>query len=175
VSRLCLLACLVVLPAAASCGYLRGKPPEPVFRVVSKELPAPGTRVMVWAIESKSPYIGPAERRAEEEATSWLREHGVSVVKRSQAEQALSDERLPLDGGDPAALLTVGKLTGAQQVVLVQAYSDRVMVRAVDTGTGRMLWSGTGEYADADAEFDARARPPSLTRKTLDAIWKSKF
>ena len=80
-----------------------------------------------------------------------------------------------MESGDAASLLQVGKLTGAKQVVLLQAYSDRVMVRAVDIETGSIVWSGTGEYVDAYSDFKARAAAPSLTRKTLDAIWKSKL
>ena len=61
-NRLCLLACLFAVAASVSCSYFKGKPPEPVFRCVVKELPAPGTNVMVWAMGQKSYYVGPADR-----------------------------------------------------------------------------------------------------------------
>ena len=167
---LCLLACLFVLAVSTSCSYLKGKPPEAVFRCVVKDFPTPGTSVMVWAIEQQSSYVGPEDRRAEHEATMWLREHGLSVVKRSQVEQVFSEQHLSMESGDAASLLQVGKLTGAKQVVLLQAYSDRVMVRAVDIETGSIVWSGTGEYVDASSDFKARASAPSLTRKTLEFV-----
>ena len=174
-NRLCLLACLFVLAVSTSCSYLKGKPPEAVFRCVVKDFPTPGTSVMVWAIEQKSSYVGLEDRRAEHEATMWLREHGLSVVKRSQVEQIFGEQHLSIESGNAASLLKVGKLTGAKQVVLLQAYSDRVMVRAVDTETGSIAWSGTGQYIDDSSDREARALAPSLTRKTLDAIWKSKL
>ena len=174
-NRLCLLACLFAVAGSVSCSYFKEKPPEPVFRCVVKELPSPGTSVMVWAIEQKSHYVGPEDRRAEHEATMWLREHGLNVVERWQVEQAFVEQHLSIESGNAASLLKVGKLTGAKQVILLQAYSDRVMVRAVETERGSIVWSGTGQYVDASADFKAGAFPPSLTRKTLDAIWKSKL
>jgi len=92
VNRLCLLACLFAVAGSVSCSYFKEKPPEPVFRCVVKELPSPGTSVMVWAIEQKSYYVGLEDRRAEREATGWLQEHGLSVVKRSQVEQVFSEQ-----------------------------------------------------------------------------------
>ena len=172
--RLCLRACLFVFATTTSCGLLQSKAPEPIFRSTVKEFPPAETRVIVWAIENNSYYFGPEDKMAEHEATAWLREHGLIVVKRSQVEQILDEQHLSMGNGNAASLLKVGKLTGAKQVVLLQAYSDRVMVRAVDTETGNIVWSGTGQHVDAVAEFDARERATSLTRKTLDAVWKSR-
>jgi hypothetical protein len=175
VNRLCLLACLVVLSFTTSCSYLKGKPPEPVFRFVVKELPTPGSTVMVWVRAQESSYVGPADGKVEQEAAAWLREHGLNVVRWSQEDRVFSPQEQSPGSADATAVLKLAKLTGAKQVLLLQAYSDRVTVRAVDTETGRMAWSGTGQYVDAVAEFDARERATSLTRRTLDAIWKAKL
>ena len=172
-SPLRLLSCLFVLFALASCSLFKNKLPEPVFRSAVKELPAGGTTVMVWTIEHHSDYVGQEDKKAEQEAIQWLQEHGLIVVSRIQIEKVLED----LESTDPGSVLVVGKRTGAQQVILLQAYSDRVMVRGVNTETGVMAWSGTGESRASLEETNDWERAhgrTSLIRKTLDAIWKTK-
>ena len=132
---------------------------------------------MVWTIELHSDYVGEEDKKAEQEAIQWLQEHELVVVSRSQIENVIEDLQSSPESTDSASLLVVGKRTGAQQVILLQAYSDRVMVRGVNTETGVMAWSGTGQYRESLEETDDRERVrgrTSLTRKTLDAIWKTK-
>ena len=165
----------VVLMSLTSCSWFRKKPPEPVFRSMVRELPSPGTRVVVWAVEQKSVYVGAQDTQAEQEASTWLQEHGVGLVRRAQVERVLAEQQLPIpeESGNPTVLLTAGRLAGAQQVIVLQAYSDRVMIRGVNTENGAIMWSGTGQYKESVSEMEARKPSPSLTRKTLEAIWKS--
>lgn len=169
------LVCLGALIALTSCSLLQKKPPQAVFRYAVKELPREGTSVIVWAIEQKSKYVGPDDKDAEQEAVRWLQEHGMVVVRRSRVEEVLEEQQLSLENDGTASLLSVGKVTGALQVILLQAYSDRVMIRGVATETGVMAWSGTGQYQQAVDEIDSKERKArardSLTRRTLDAIW----
>jgi hypothetical protein len=129
---------------------------------------------MVWAIENNSYYVGPEDTKAEREAILWLEEHGLVVVRGSEVEKVFAEESISMQSASAVSLLWVGRLTGAKQVILLHAYSDRVMVRAADTKTGVIMWSGTGQYVDASDDLKAREHAKSLTRKTLDAIWKSK-
>ena len=135
--------------------------------------------MIVWAIQQNSKFIGPEDKKAEQEAIQWLQGHGLEVVRRSQVEQVLEEQELSLENDGTASLLSVGKVTGAVQVILLQAYSDRVMIRGVSTQSGVMAWSGTGQYRTSADEMDASEREArardSLTRRTLDAIWKSKL
>jgi len=171
-----LVVYLMLFISLTSCSWFRKKSPEPVFRNMVRELPAPGTRVVVWAVERNSVYVGAPDLQAEQEATTWLQEHGVGLVRRAQVVQIIEEQQLPIpmDSGNPTVLLTAGRLAGAQQVIVLHAYSDRVMIRGVNTENGAIMWSGTGQYKENPGEMEAKKPAQSLTRKTLESIWKAR-
>jgi hypothetical protein len=127
---------------------------------------------MVWAMETNSYYVGPMDSRAEMEASRWLQEHGMQVVTREDIEKAFDETGVSREHVEASSLLEIGRIVGARQLILIQAYSDRVRLRAADTTTGAIAWTGTGLQAEASPEFKAGGLGPSLTRRTLDEIWK---
>lgn len=183
---------LVVLTGCASSPVS----PPPVFRGVAQELPRPDTRILLY---HHSHAFTPDEiSLAEQESIMWFQERGYTVVERSRIHAALTEQRFSMQTGDDRAVLNAGRMLGAQQIVFVMADSTRVAFRAIDTETGRILWSGTGVRETVPREpgtwevmyhwltrgstrYISRAQPPPaedsgmslLVRQTLDTVWAS--
>jgi hypothetical protein len=184
---------LVVLTGCASPPVS----PPPVFRGVAQELPRPDTRILLY--RQRETFVPSDETSlAEQESIMWFQERGYTVVERSRINAALTEQSFSMQTGDDRAVLNAGRMLGAQQIVFVMADDKRVAFRAIDTETGRILWSGTGVRETVPREpgtwealyhwltrgstrYISRAQPPPaedrgisiLVRQTLDTVWAS--
>ncbi len=133
-------------------------------------------------------------------AVTWLQKRGYTVVERGKLTQLLNEQAIRLSSSpdDEAAVLKVGKLTGAREVVFLDspikeqtwsastagyygwyggqsqtqsgvAYQVSVSVRGVDVESGEVLWSGTAHYAAMVTDLDNRLR--LLTCHALSTAW----
>jgi len=171
--------------------------PTPVFRGVAQELPKPDTRILLY--HPNDTFLPSDEMSlAEQESIMWFQERGYTVVERSRINAALAEQTFSMRTGDDRAVLNAGRMLGAQQIVFVMADHKRVAFRAIDTETGRILWSGTGVRESLPREpgtwevmyhwltrgstrYISRTQPPPagdkeipiLVRQTLDTVWAS--
>jgi hypothetical protein len=191
-STISVLFCLVVLGCAST-----PVSPPPAFRGVAQELPKPDTRILLY--HPQETFVPSEELTlAEQESIMWFQEHGYTVVERRRIHAALAEQSFSMRTGDDRAVLSAGRMLGAQQIVFVMADYRRVAFRAIDTETGRILWSGTGVRESSPREpgtwevmyhwltrgstrYISRTQPPApedkaismLVRQTLDTVWAS--
>jgi hypothetical protein len=140
----------------------------PVTDGFRRDLPKPGTRVVVWGNDTA--VVGTA--------TTWLQRQGISVIERSLLAQQLDPEAADLTRTidvthtmqDEVVILRAGKKAGAEEIIFVERTGDyrapMVLVRGLDLESGRVHWSGTARYPS----YQKRPIKHALTNLTCEAL-----
>ncbi len=108
--------------------------------------------------------------------TTLLLDLDLSLVERTRLEQVLNEQVTLLTYGDDADALKIGRLAGANAIVIgeVQQWeSDRrqgtssvsLSLRMIDVETGRLLFNGEGHGSDATGD-----EPENMVRKIAHRI-----
>lgn len=146
-------------------------------------LPESGTSIVVWGGHPSA--TGPA--------MIWLQRRGLVIVERAQLQRIFDEQKIRLTHTpeDEGAVLTVGRLVGAQQVVFVDSpvqagldtpdfytghvppqytsYNTSVTIRGVDVESGQVRWSGHAQYVRPFQSLDLILR--QLTCDALATAW----
>ncbi len=151
-----------ILLGAAGLLVLAGCTHYPITDGYSKTLPTTQTVVTVWG----------GHPLAASTAVNWLNRRGVAVLEKSKV-VAILKERAINTTEDEAAILKAAKLAGVTQVVFLEtpifAGSASVALRAVDTETAQVVWSGQAHYEIQVHYMDSYL--PDLTCQALATAW----
>jgi hypothetical protein len=108
--------------------------------------------------------------------TTLLLDLDVTIVERTRLEQVLNEQVVRLQHGDDADALKVGKLVGANAIVVGEVgqwesqNADKgahvsLVLRMIDVESGQVLFSGEGQVTDP-----SRDEPENLTRLVAHRI-----
>jgi len=133
-----------------------------------KQLPRPQSRLVVL------PGTRVRDGTALSTTVQWLQEQGVAVLERRGMPQILGEQlfRLTYMPDSEANLLRVGRMLGADQVVLVdtELFREWASIRGVSVETGEVLW--TAQYASATS-FPSDPEVIDMIRAALEHAWSS--
>lgn len=166
INGLIFLGCILFL---SQCAPAPTRKP-PIVRAVAQELPVRSTRILVY--QKDQSYERDWHNLAEQEAIMWFQAKGLTVIERNRIHTALAEQSFSMRLGEDAKVLNAGKMLGAQQIVFLSVDYSYVTLRAIETETGRILWTGTASYPPDQFEGYGDITSP-LVRKTLDAVWAS--
>ncbi|WP_447976982.1 hypothetical protein [Candidatus Nitrospira bockiana] len=105
------------------------------------------------------------------QAMADLEQLGFSVIKRDRVGLILDDLDLGQPEDSPARLIHSGLLSGAEVVVLVEVEKaggvSAVVVRAIETESGAVLWSGGTIATGVELERDPHQLVQALTHEAV--------
>jgi hypothetical protein len=152
------LACAALVVTLTSCQVYNSYPVTQTDGSGSSvKSPNTSTKAVVWGTRPE----------AVQSVTTWLLKRGVTVVDDVKINQMASDTRLhqSLSNGD---IFKLAKIAGAKQVIFIDAdvstwrgseienvfgqsrtvYTASVFIRALDTETGEIQWTGKAHSTD---------------------------
>jgi hypothetical protein len=163
--------------AGLGSGGMRGRP-EPVVTGVGPINRDTIDRYRTMAVMEfeDAPEAEGSGSRVAGMVTTLLLDLDVNVVERTELDEVFKEQVVQLKHADDAAVLKVGKLVGAQAIVVGEvqqwerADSDQVSrvalaLRMIDVETGVVLFSGEGHGSDATADH-----PEGLARVIANRI-----
>lgn len=150
-----------VTAGMASTRYGRGVWPEPVVTgngPINRDTIDQYRTMAVMLFEDADGAPGTGSRVAGI-VTNLMLDLGVHMVERSQLDEVLKEQVIQLTHADDAHVLEVGKLIGAQAIIVgeVQQWERReqerthsvsLTLRMIDVETGVLLFSGQGHLTD---------------------------
>jgi len=157
-SRTMGLACAALVVTLTSCQVYNSHPVVQTDGAgPAVKLPNTSPKAVVWGTRPE----------AVQSLTTWLLKRGFTLVDDVKMNQMASDTRLhqPLSNGE---IFRLAKLVGAKQVIFINAdvsamrvseietafgrsptvYTASVFIRALDTETGEIQWSGKAHSTD---------------------------
>ena len=152
------LACAALVVTLTSCQVYNSHPIVQTDGAgPAVKIPNTSTKAVVWGTRPE----------AVQSLTTWLLKRGFTLVDDVKMNQMASDSRLsqPLSNGE---IFKLAKLVGAKQVIFINAdvsgmrvseietafgrsptvYTASVFIRALDTETGEIQWSGKAHSTD---------------------------
>ena len=152
------LACAVLVVTLTSCQVYNSHP------IVQTDGAGPAVKILN---SSSKAVVWGTRPEAVQSLTTWLLKRGFTLVDDVKMHQMASDARLPqpLSNGE---IFKLAKLVGAKQVIFINAnvspmavsefeaafgrsptvYTASVFIRALDTETGEIQWSGKAHSTD---------------------------
>ena len=169
-----LLVLSVLLPGCSSLHLTA----SPVFEATVQHLPNPGDTVAIFPSKRRNGAQDLA--RTEQEAITWIRDHGVIGLEKAEVDRMLREQRIPSTQVTDSAVLQAAYKLGASEVIFVEEDIGSISFRSVSVETGRVAWIASGTYADpcfdrAQYVFKCSRDKDSfgwnLVSRTLDAAW----
>ncbi|MCX5723257.1 MAG: PDZ domain-containing protein [Nitrospirae bacterium] len=150
--------------AALGTGGMLGRP-EPV---VTGNGPINRATIGRYRTMAVMPFVGAAAAQGSGShvagiLTTLLLDLDINIVERAKLDELFNEQVVQLKHADDAAVLKVGKLVGAQAIVVgeVQQWERRegdqvsrvaLALRMIDVESGLVLFSGEGQGSDATAD-----------------------
>jgi len=194
-SRRCALACIALAACAAQSGARLALPSSWDDRRLDAVLAGGRGRAVLAVLPFDAGTLGESDklRIGDLVTTALVRSHRVDIVEREKLEKVLDEQRFRLTGAvdDASRAAEVGKLLGAEAVVFgavtnaTQETVDqfafdlirthvRIDARAVDTTTGRVTFSESGEgTSEAKVVRDVRGKLISGVRDGSEEFRKA--
>jgi len=148
----------------------------PLDAVIPGEPPVVSGFPAATPARMKSAVVWGNDTRTVNAALLWLQKQGVavygpSVLQQTLAKNAARDNLLLID---EASVLAAANEVGAGPVVFSDRVGDSrppmVSVRAVDTNTGRVLWSGNARFGSSQ-QMPSNDTLSVLTEEALMGAW----